>query len=134
MNHRYSFGEGARQAGLHPKHEGRLAAMVLRAAGHPVTVDGVMDDAGVAFLHQHADLAVMAFWRARHNGAVESCAECDADDHGELDIRPAPHGEDLDSRAARRAGVRLRASGALAFALAPNPAPDDTPIYERSAA
>jgi hypothetical protein len=88
---RFNFADGARRAGLHPKHEGRLAALVLRAAGYPVTHDGVMDDAGVAFLWQHAEVAVKAFWDAKHDGAVEL----------------------LESRAARKAGHRLAASLAL---------------------
>jgi hypothetical protein len=111
---RYSFADGTRRAGLHPKHEGRLAALVLRAAGYPVTHGGIMRDEDVKFLYEHADLAVQAFWCARHDGAVESCLECAARDHYELGIRPEGHGADLDYKAARRAGVRLRASGQLA--------------------
>jgi hypothetical protein len=109
MTPRYSFGRGAARAGLHPKRDGRLAALVLRAAGLPVTVDGVMDDVSVAFLRQYADVAVRAFWQSRHDGAVESCLECAARDHDELGIRPEAHGVDLDYKAARRAGRRLAA-------------------------
>jgi hypothetical protein len=106
---RYSFAQGAQRAGLHPKHEGRLAALVLRAAGWPVTHDGVMRDADVEFLYEHADAAIKAFWRSRHDGAVASCAECAARDHDELGIRPEAHGVDFDYKAARRAGHRLAA-------------------------
>jgi hypothetical protein len=82
-----------------------------------------MDDVAVAFLRQYADVAIKAFWRARHDGAVESCLECAARDHNELGIRPEAHGVDLDSKAARRAGRRLAAEFAPG-SLATDPDPE----------
>lgn len=104
----YNFGEGARQAGLHPRHRGRLAALVLRHAGMPVSHDGVMTDADIERLHSWADLAHGFFRRSRHTELpAADCLECTADAHHELDIRPVAPGAALDWKAARRASRRL---------------------------
>ena len=76
--------------------------------------DGVCSKPGTVALWRsrvpsYAGIAIEYFVRARHEGAVESCAECAARDHDELGIRPEAHGVDLDHKAARRAGRRLAA-------------------------
>ena len=82
--------------------------MVLRHAGWPVAVDGVMTAEDVErCIGTLTSRSGTSDGPGTLRGPAADCRECAACDHHEFDIRPVAHGADLDWLAARRAGRRL---------------------------